>query len=174
MNDLKVPDDLDKLEYYLLTLIVNNDTDLPTKVPTHWTPLIENLLQKQYIKIIDNDIFLRSKTKELFERELRSDEQKFLEVFNNYPIKTPNGRALRPKGTDTKEYKELLGKYIRKVLKKNKHDYVVQCLDNELLSRKRTNSLEFMNAMTAWLNGEMWDRYPIEENESKTDFKTDI
>lgn len=107
-------------------------------------------------------IFSKNKLGELFKVD---NKEYFWELFSTYPIKVNSNRGqriLRPKSLEAKETKECKKKYERylgKTNAKEKHRHVMNCLEAELLFRKRNNSMGFMRAFTTWLNKQEWYSY---------------
>jgi len=153
------PNDLDLVTFIFLFLLVQGKIHPSSYEFDLYRPYLDVLNEFKYIKFEGDQVIILEKSKQLFDRELRTDEQKFLEIFNTYPIKTPGGRILRCKSTEAKEYYVLLEKYTNKVIKKGKHDVVLKALNNELKYRRNTNNLEYMPLFMTWINGEQWDRY---------------
>jgi len=152
INEESIPEDLTILEYFILYCLFH-------KIPCEPYPqYLESLNTKRYVRFGDN-LELREKTIDLFVVKEDKALTQFLEVFNNYPIKTYSGRRLRPVKIESKEFQELFKKYKAKVISQNKHQEVLKCLDNELRERKKSNSLEYMHEMVTWINGEKWDRF---------------
>jgi len=156
IDEQDLPEDLTVLEYVILFFLFNQ------KSIDVFPQQLEYLEDKKYVKLTDS-IELREKALKLFTKEEDKNMIKFLEVFNGYPIKTYTGRRLRPKDLNAKESQELFKKYITKVIDKGKHNYVKQCLDNELIERRKANNLDYMHEMITWINGEKWDRYSSED-----------
>lgn len=153
------PNDLDLVTFIFLFLLVQGKIHPSSYEYDLYNPYLKLLEEFKYIKLDDGKVVILDKSKQLFDRELRTDEQKFLEIFTTYPIKTPGGRILRCKSTDAKEFKVLLEKYISKVVRKGKHDIVVRALNNELKYMKMNGGTEYMPQLITWINQEKWDRY---------------
>lgn len=112
----------------------------------------------------------KKKCNELFGFE----ESKFWELFSSYPLKVPDGRGgyrvLRTRDPETKEAKEALKKYKKAIKSNRRHEKVMKCLNLELDSKKRTNSMQFMQQLITWLNQRTWEKYePLLEDKPKED-----
>tara|TARA_R110000851_G_scaffold95035_1_gene206426 strand:- start:61 stop:618 length:558 start_codon:yes stop_codon:yes gene_type:complete len=92
-----------------------------------------------------------------------SFDQMWSELLSYYPIKVSckgTERILRARDSTAKanqkartKYKSIIGK------DKTKHDRIVTCLKNELIFRKKGDSLGFMKMLPTWVNSYEWDNY---------------
>jgi len=130
----------------------NNNTDIYKIIDR----VEEDTLQlKGFIKLVNSDIVLRNKTKELFE-----GKGLFLKFLNHFPIKTPTGRYLSPlrdKTTGTAELKALWKKKFKNNPMLEVH--AIRVLDAELKWRRKTGQLEFIHSIKVWLNKGDYDNY---------------
>jgi hypothetical protein len=143
-------------EYYFLRLhfdkfpISKDDIALCGKVD------YEYLQDNGFVKITEDGIILREKGNELF-KDTRNNFYRFVSTF---PIKTPDGRYLSPAGTEGVAINTLKAKW-EKIFKKNVllENRAILVLEAELAYRKRENSLKYMHACEAWLNGADYEKY---------------
>lgn len=123
---------------------------------------IHKLYNLKYIDDLVNGK-LTNKGKNLFEED--TPENKFKELFYTYKFKV-GGRPLRPANIDTKEAKGLQRKYIDII--KNKpglHDTIMKALKNEIKTRDRDGSINYMWDMQKWMNNQLWDRFITDKEE---------
>lgn len=124
----------------------------------------------KYIKITDpsKGVFeLRESARLLFEGK----KDLFYTWILTFPIKTPNGRYLSPKGENT-----VAGKKLRKKWKKlfgNDtliQQRVIDILQAEVDWRKSNGTQEYIHNAETWLNQGDWEKYEylLEENETET------
>lgn len=131
---------------------------------------ISHLEDEKYIKyVVENNeskIYIREKTRILFE----GSKDLFYTWLLGFPIKTPSGRYLSPKGENT-----VAGKKLRKKWKKLFgsdtliQQRVIDILAVELKWRKDNGKIEYMHNAETWLNQGDWEKYEylLEEQESK-------
>lgn len=115
-----------------------------------------SLENKGFIKIMENQVVVREKARELFKPNIDN----FHRFLNTFPIKTPKGRYLSPAGTEGVAVNALKKKWVH-LFKENKvkEDHVIKVLEAEIQFRKKNNDLEFMTACEAWLNGAFYEKY---------------
>jgi len=101
-------------------------------------------------------------------------DENFYKFFATFPQKVPGRgggyRPLRPGDVDSQSAKKLKAKYFTKVGKKQeKQERVQKILEADIDMRKRTRTLQYMNAMEAYLNGFKWEdsAYLLETKEQK-------
>jgi hypothetical protein len=136
---------------------------------TYITEVVDDLMDKGYIitkpdlidlNRIETLILDRSKCAKLFGES--DEDTAFYTFFSTYPQKVQSRggyRPLRPAGVDAKATLVLKKKYFAKVGKKVKEQERVQAiLEAELEARKKNNSLTYMPAMEAYLNGYQWEK----------------
>ena len=94
------------------------------------------------------------------------------ELVSHFPLKvmgTDGLRMLRARDANAKtnqKAKRAYGKYVG--TDKTKHDYVMQCLKNELVQRKLSNSLGWMQQLQTWVNNHTWEKYDTIDNDKAT------
>ena len=121
----------------------------------------------------------------LFNEILKSLREKFNDEFlstedviwhgllSHYPLKViANGavRILRAKDPSSKANAKPKSRYLKYIGKdKKKHEHVIECLQRELLLRKRGNNLGFMQQLETWINNHTWEKYSdLSDGESKS------
>jgi hypothetical protein len=89
-------------------------------------------------------------------------ETYFWEFYSTYPIKVPNGkggsRVLRTERSETKLAEDMKVKYERIIKTLEAHKYVMRCLHADLDARKRSNTLQYLPAIEAYINGRDWEK----------------
>lgn len=136
------------------------------------TEINEDILQdKGFIKITESGVVLRSKGIELFENK----KDLFYTFLSTFPIKTPKGRYLSPKGTEGVAVDKLIAKWNR--LFKNKEALqkkVIKVLEAEIAWRKKNGEFEYMNNIETWLNQANWEKYEyLVDNYTKVDVNSE-
>ena len=126
--------------------------------------LLESL---KYIKLINKDSFeLREPARILFEGK----KDLFYTWLLGFPIKTPSGRYLSPKGEETIKGKKLRAKW-KKLFGNDTliQQRVIDILAAELKWRKDSGKIEFMHNAETWLNQGDWEIYEdlLKEDETK-------
>ena len=86
-------------------------------------------------------------------------DTKFEELWNLFPQKTPRGRVLRALSLGAKNASTAKAVFKREVKTEQAASNVIRSLKLELVDRRNTGSLEYMNNFLAWLRGNMWDMY---------------
>ena len=130
--------------------------------------ILEN---KGFIKIINKEVVLREKAKDMFQI---NDEDFFLKWLLAYPIrvqKTSGGsRALSPASDETIEGRNLRAKW-KKLFKGNVEGEMkaIHVLEAEVAMRIKAGDLEYMVEASRWLNGGFHEKY-----EYLLDEKTDV
>lgn len=131
-------------------------------------PIDEMFLQsKGFIKITNDKIILRSKGNSLFETS-----DLFLRFLNTFPVKTPSGRYLSPLGDTGIAVDKIRAKWDRIFKSRpDKEEKAIKVLEAELNWRKKTNKLEYINSIEAWLNQSNFDKfeYLLQDIEDKKD-----
>lgn len=115
----------------------------------------KSLEKELYIKILDEEIEPRQKLIDLFEKA--GDKIDFDEVWNVFPIQTPNGRSLRSankefSGKLTSNYITCKKKYLSKVKKQEIHEQIITIIK----ARVNSGDYEFINNMETYINKEAW------------------
>lgn len=123
---------------------------------------VKGLDSKGFIKYTTEGVYLRQPAKDLFDSKDLFD--KFLTTF---PIKTPTGRYLSPKNINPGgvAYSNLKKKWDK--LFKNSRvrgERAIEVLEAEIKWRnspdsKGNSSMEYMNAIEAWLNMANYEKY---------------
>lgn len=127
----------------------------------------DSLQLKGFIKILENEIVLRTKAIELFE-----GTDLYYKFLSTFPIKSPSGRYLSPLRSKTIKGKEVEKKW--RSLFKNKpfmQEKALRVLEAELEWRKKTGSMEYIHNILTWLNQGDYENfeYLLEEHETPTD-----
>ena len=125
----------------------------------------DSLQNRGFIKITDNEIVLRNKGIELFEKK-----DLFYKFLSTFPIKTPSGRYLSPSKVEGLAVEKLKKKWDS--LFKNKEDYqikAIEVLEAEMKWRIKSRNMEYMHAMEAWLNQGDFEKYEYLLEDSKKD-----
>lgn len=151
---------------YLNYLYLKSKNEENTDLLKVMSSLDESYLQDRgFIKITETGNVLRNKGLELFE-----SKGLFYKFIATFPIKTPKGRYLSPVGTDGIAAISLKKKWV-KLFKNNttKEEHAIKVLEAEIAFRLKTNSMEFMHACEAWLNGADYEKYEylLEENKQE-------
>ena len=123
-------------------------------------PVLASLESKGFIKIANNEVFIRSRGSEMF----NEDEDYFSIWLNNYPtmVKKKYGgkRALSPSNPNT-----ILGKALRKkwnsIFKKDikAQEKAILVLQQEVKDKRKSGNLEFMVEARRWLNEGYHEKY---------------
>lgn len=130
-------------------------------------PTAKSLEDLKYIKITDGskgEFEIREPARLLFEGE----KDLFYTWILTFPIKTPSGRYLSPKGHNT-----VAGKKLRKKWKRlfgndtMTQQRVINILQAEVDWRKTHGKQEFMHNAETWLNQGDWEKYEdlLKENQ---------
>lgn len=133
----------------------------------------DDLQAKGFIKILpDNEVILRNPAIKLFESG--SLFTKFLTMF---PVKTPSGRYLSPRGSETVKSVKMEAKW-NKVFKNKPHKEkrALEVLDAELEWRRDNNKMEFMHNAETWINQGDYENfeYLLEEFSKEQDTYNDF
>jgi len=77
---------------------------------------------------------------------------------------------LQTNGWSSKANAKAKSRYLKYIGKdKQKHEHVIECLQRELLLRKRGNNLGFMQQLETWINNHTWEKYSdLSDGESKS------
>jgi len=173
-------------EFCILVLLYKKEYELCnqyfTKFPYCRIPALAGLSTKKYILNSVEDIKDGYEVKDLLIDKVKCQElfgidgnkENFYKFFATFPQKVParagGYRPLRPLDVDSQSAKKLMAKYFTKVGKKlDKQKRVQEILEAEIEMRRRTNALQFMNAMEAYLNGFKWEEsaYLIQQQNKK-------
>lgn len=128
------------------------------------------LQNKNYIKITKDKIVLRTKGREIFDKDL------FLRFLNTFPIKTPgSNRYLSPLGNTGLNVNKIKAKW-NKLFKNKPHlqEKAIKVLEAELAWRKRTDQLEYIHNIETWLNQHDYEKFEylleeFEEDKNRND-----
>ncbi len=155
-------------EFVFLTMINRgaDETDLVEKLNID----LEVLQTNGWIKIWEGKTVIRDK----FNGNTAGDfNRMWHDLLSRYPLKVSanNGvRPLRAKDPDSKANEKSKIKY-QKIVKSDiiKHNYIMQCLERELVIRRKANSLGFMQMLDTWINNHSWEKYSdLSESDSKS------
>tara|TARA_R100000541_G_scaffold13397_1_gene22365 strand:+ start:3812 stop:4363 length:552 start_codon:yes stop_codon:yes gene_type:complete len=172
MDDITIPiDDIVKnglsINEYLLLYNINNRYPISGLIDSGLNSLVA-LERKGFIKLSDNDIFLRDKSTVFF----AEDEDYFINWIEKYPtmVKKRHGgkRALSPASADT-----ILGKRLKKkwlsIFKKDieKQKLAIKVLELEIKDKTKSGDLEYMVEASRWLNEGYHEKYSYLVDEEK-------
>ena len=141
------------------------------------TPNLEALQTKGLIKLGEEleDHTIRQAFLDMFQVPF---DQMWSELLSHFPLRVNNQgnvRVLRARDANAKANSKAKRTYERYVGKdKTRHDYVVKCLKNELIHRKQSDSLGWMQMLQTWINNHTWEQYDSIENDKPTAAKTRI
>jgi hypothetical protein len=109
-----------------------------------------------FIKITEQGIVLRQKSRELFQNK----RDNFYRFIGTFPIKTPKGRYLSPKSLEGVAVNALKKKW-KSLFKDNvvTENKVIAVLEAEVAWRIKGGELEYMTGIEAWLNGAFYEKY---------------
>ena len=173
--DLLKKIDLNINEYLILYDIANNYSI--SSIFNYNTTDLLSLQEKAFIKLTENDIYLRAKANSIFS----INEDLFKEWLELYPtnVKKKDGgtRALSPSTVDT-----ILGYKLKKkwdlTFKKDrdKQLFAIKVLKAEVADKKKSGDLEYMTEAYRWLNEGFHEKYSYlvsKENEENNYSKED-
>lgn len=143
--------------------------DLYNKTKPRFPITIEDydcLEQAYMIKKTEDEIALREKAYDLFELNESAFDKMFIDFYLTFPMKVSsrNGqtRPLRASTTDTANGRVVKNKY-KKIVgvrgAKQKHEWIMKCLQAEVEHRKKSNSLAYMHNIETWLNQQDWEKF---------------
>lgn len=133
---------------------------------------IQSLKNKGFIDVDANQqIRFTQQGKDVINPKIVVD---FDELFELYPSKTPNGRILRAKnkeisGRMTKEYKSLKDKYLLRVRDEEMHKKILEATKVMIAEKQKTGSINFLQQLEVYINGNVWERYMDEDGNSTKD-----
>lgn len=152
-------------EYFILMLLVEKEMDTLKELYPTFPSTVFSLEMDNYIRVINNDcwdsIIITTKATSIFSAKGDSNIN-FDEFWDNFPIKTPSGRCLRPNnkmwgGETTKDYTEAKKKYLTVVKSLENHQTIVSILVEK--SKKATISdKEFENSIITYINQRKWQK----------------
>ena len=159
--------DLTADEFLFLSMLSRSalDSDLKLNIDR------EKLQTNGWIKLGEED---ECTLREKFNDEFSSTEDVIWHgLLSHYPLKViANGavRILRAKDPSSKANAKPKSRYLKYIGKdKKKHEHVIECLQRELLLRKRGNNLGFMQQLETWINNHTWEKYSdLSDGESKS------
>ena len=170
--DLLKKIDLNINEYLILYDIANNYSI--SSIFNYNTTDLLSLQEKAFIKLTENDIYLRAKANSIFS----VNEDLFKEWLELYPtnVKKKDGgtRALSPSTVDTILGNKLKTKW-NTIFKKDrdKQLFAIKVLRAEIESKRKSGDLEYMVEAYRWLNEGFHEKfsYLVESNEKEEDNK---
>lgn len=84
-------------------------------------------------------------------------------LLSHYPLKviaSGTVRILRAKDPNSKANAKAKSRYLKYIGKnKQKHEHVIECLQRELLLRRKGNNLGYMQQLETWINNHTWEKY---------------
>ena len=121
----------------------------------------EKLQTNGWVKLGEED---ECTLREKFNDEFSSTEDVMWHgLLSRFPIKVnakDGVRILRAKDPSSKANAKAKTRYLKYVGKdKSKHEHVIKCLERELLLRRNSNSLGYMQMLDTWINNHTWDKY---------------
>tara|TARA_R110000744_G_scaffold207019_3_gene325614 strand:- start:3414 stop:4001 length:588 start_codon:yes stop_codon:yes gene_type:complete len=171
-------------QYVMLNLLFQNKTELFVSYVNLYgfaKEEVQGLVDQGYILTCDpkNPLTCITIARDKVRKLLGIEESYFTELFDAYPLKVYNHkavRALRPSSLTAKSAIVCKEKYDR-VVKGNPltHTYILACLLKEIELRKRGGNMAYMHALETYLNKNAWDAYAsfleAESNTSTSDTK---
>lgn len=144
-----------------------------TVLANEWVyPERQTRLEKEgWIKITSSGLELREKAYKLF--EVADNDKAWIEFFMEFPMKVPDTkgagyRPLRAVSLDAKSNANIKKKYLGIIVGKPElHNHIINVLKLEVADRRRSGSLPYMNAIEAWLNQRVWEKYEFLLNQDK-------
>jgi hypothetical protein len=179
-TDVLLKNDITLDEYFILYCIYNKEYNLLFLIYncSESVNLLNDLLKgleiKQFLKNtkgIVNQIgdltlvYLKAKGNDLFEEDLDNPEKLFLEFWNLYPLKVPDGkgsyRILRSKDSETKQANELKKKYFILIKQAGTHTKIIKGLTGYLSNMR--NKMQFIVGIEVFINQALWEKYLDED-----------
>ena len=166
-TDQLVKEKLTPNNFIILKLLHESNYELLKELYYDSIKLTEDLIfleSQGYLKITDENIswniistqiFIRQKTKDLFEVK----ESGFYKFWSIYPLKV-GSRVLRAKDYNSKEGLICKQKWDR-ITHKNpiKEAEIIKALELEIEIRRNSSSLQYMQQITTYLNQQTWEKY---------------
>lgn len=131
---------------------------------------IRNLESTGYIKILNDEcseVIVKTKAINLFELKEDSSfkDTMFKSFWETYPVRV-GSRILRSKDINSKEAIEIKRKLNNYLKVPGNFDKLMKGLNNELILRKKDNSLMYMQMVVTYVNQMTWEKYyDLEEQE---------
>ena len=162
-------------DFLYLYLLYSECYDLIEKLELQ--PNTNSLQTKGLIKLGEEtqDHIIRQKFLDLFQT---SFDQLWSELLSHFPIRVYNNgntRVLRAKDAHAKANNKAKEKY-KKILNGSKmlHDRIIKNLQSELVLRKSSDSLGWMQMLPTWINNYTWEKYEDIEHEGSPEEKRRI
>lgn len=134
--------------------------------------MLDILQDKLLIKITDNGVILRQQALDLFKVEAK--DKQFLEFWNTYPMKVPDGsggyRILRSKSIETTLGKTVYKKYMKVISSPGEHNRVIKGLNIQLQVQRA--KLQFLQNIETYINQRTWEKYCDLDDDLDTGNKT--
>ena len=115
----------------------------------------EHIVRHEFLTIVEDDF-----------------DRMWSELVSHFPLKVMGAsglRMLRARDANAKTNQKAKRAYERYAgTDKTKHDHVMRCLKNELVHRKLTSSLGYMQQLQTWVNNHTWEKYDTIDNEKAT------
>lgn len=132
--------------------------------------LFKPLLEDGYVRDGFAQYYLTRKGVDFFD----SGDENFKEFFELFPQRVPNGqggeRTLRAVSINSKNANDAFRKWRSTTLNnEDKEKHIIACLAAEIVHRKRSNSLTYMNNILTWLHQKKWEMYEHLIDIPKTD-----
>jgi len=144
--------------YLILQCIKDEDKSNLDLLSEFYDSSIEYLSTNEYIKITDEEIFLRDKGVKVFGENPNINFDEFFEIF---PKKTPTNRTLRSEkmfgNKTTKDYELCKRKYLSVVKNESLHKQIITILQ----ARLKVGNLEYLNNLETYINKRQWEKDSI-------------
>ena len=95
-------------------------------------------------------------------------DTKFEEFWNIFPQKTPKGRVLRALRTTAKTAATAQALFKREIKSEEEADLAIRGLKLELINRRQTNGLEYINNVQTYIRNKNWELYDGVESDIDT------
>lgn len=173
--DLKMLNELGiNINEYLVLYDIANELSI-SSIFDYGVKELVSLEKKGFIKLTEDQIFLREKGNKIF----NSEEDLFEVWLNEYPIKvkTSKGstRALSPASSDTILGQKLRNKWYLLFKKDIKAQFkAIEVLRAEVKDKTKSGDLEFMVEAARWLNEGFFEKMDhLIENKNDSPFESD-
>ena len=152
-------------EYFILMLLVENEMDVLKELYPIFPHSMSTLQIDNYIRAEKhndwNSVIITTKTTDIFSTKYKNIIN-FDEFWDNFPIKTPSGRCLRPQnkmwgGETTKDYIDAKKKYLAVVKSIENHQTIVSILV-EKAKKATKEDREYENNIITYINQRKWQK----------------
>ncbi len=179
-TDYLIKSGLTANEFLLAFLVYERDYNTIETLKLHYPKIIEEdfktLIKKDYVSTTGNRIG-HTITKDFVNYVLELDS--FDSLLAKFPVYvTRDNGAKDYLRTDKERCRRKYNKLSR--TKKSNHDFILECLNYELETRNRENSLKYMKRLPNWLDSREWESWaermehePLNTNSVQT-YGTDL